>query len=909
MGRIVFVTILALLPLQLIASQALASDNCLVLNSNQYLQASTKLIPVTSDFTIEFDFYLNKGGNYSEFISQGSKSFPFFLGITPDLEIRAGGSWPDTGAKMPLKSWTHIALTHSAAEIGNFYLNGKLFSSTSDYLLKQEEGTDTRVGEGSGTLGEFINGCIDNLRIWKTVRTPSQIGEDAQVATSISDASLLASYEFNSVTNSGLIESSTGSNNSFKPSGSPEFLATSDPWPINAPQFNKGGGIGGSGGGFYVAAGLQTPVPESFGSGFGWYSTLWALTATRVDKLSLGLSSTWIIPNNKTVSASTAQKLCDTGTVGGIKNDASNPKNGTWGLSLFQTIEGSLGWWGGEKFRTVYPKYMANVTQNCYSTQLATPGWGFFTETPTTREETGLIQISNQILMPPDGMVFQRDDSAPQLGVTWHSLNLPRFDHAFGSQTGDNSWTLFMNSSNFKGPLVFVAPQFWADGSISNPLQKNLTLDMKSGSVGGLASEWNEIPYYKYVDLTGKIYTKIPDLEFPVDSNGDFSIGRDFRAYSSKAISSSLSSALGGTGNLPTALTNQEIYVGKLVGSSPRVYQEGKTVGTLSELLSVKTFDGGNAYGFSAPGKSGMIKLPQYFLESENTKVEVPAAQAPEVLVRASFGNPQFKSFFVYQYPSWWDASPSSSSDFTTDLSDLSQVVYRWYKFVDQPALQRFDLNTSEKANLQSAIIKMQKEWARSALMSEPTKGSLATFDQGMLVTPPKGLEYGYVPIVIKQYISPNADRIAAELAAQKAEADRSAKAAAELKAKQEAEAAAELKAKQEAEAKAAAELKAKQEAEAKAVAELKAKQEAEAKAVAELKAKQEAEAKAAAELKAKQEAEAKAAADLKAKQEAEAKAAAAALKKKTITCIKGKSVKKVTAIKPVCPKGYKLKK
>ena len=75
-----------------------------------------------------------------------------------------------------------------------------------------------------------------------------------------------------------------------------------------------------------------------------------------------------------------------------------------------------------------------------------------------------------------------------------------------------------------------------------------------------------------------------------------------------------------------------------------------------------------------------------------------------------------------------------------------------------------------------------------------------------------------------------------------------------------------------------------------------------------ELKAKQEAEAKAAAELKAKQdaEAEAKAAAELKAKQDAEAKAAA--LKKTTITCLKGKLVKKVTAAKPVCPKGYKKK-
>jgi len=89
--------------------------------------------------------------------------------------------------------------------------------------------------------------------------------------------------------------------------------------------------------------------------------------------------------------------------------------------------------------------------------------------------------------------------------------------------------------------------------------------------------------------------------------------------------------------------------------------------------------------------------------------------------------------------------------------------------------------------------------------------------------------------------------------------------------------------------------------------AELKAKQETEAKAAAELKAKQEADAKAAAELKVKLEAEAMAAAELKAKQEAEAKGAA--LKKTTITCVKGKLTKKVTAVKPKCPSGYKLKK
>ena len=101
--------------------------------------------------------------------------------------------------------------------------------------------------------------------------------------------------------------------------------------------------------------------------------------------------------------------------------------------------------------------------------------------------------------------------------------------------------------------------------------------------------------------------------------------------------------------------------------------------------------------------------------------------------------------------------------------------------------------------------------------------------------------------------------------------------------------------------------------ADASGIASQKAKAEAEAKAAAdkaaaELKAKQEAEAKAAAELKAKQEAEAIAVTEKLAAEKLAAAKAAAAKKKTTVTCVKGKLTKKVTAIKPVCPKGYKKK-
>lgn len=133
-------------------------------------------------------------------------------------------------------------------------------------------------------------------------------------------------------------------------------------------------------------------------------------------------------------------------------------------------------------------------------------------------------------------------------------------------------------------------------------------------------------------------------------------------------------------------------------------------------------------------------------------------------------------------------------------------------------------------------------------------------------------------------------------------------------------------KVKQEAEAKAAAdkaaaELKAKQEAEAKAEA---ARVEAANKAIDAANKATEAANKAAAEAdaKAKIEAERQAAIAEAARQVAIAEAAnkaaaeaaaaeakaAAAKKKKTITCVKGKTVKKVTAANPKCPKGYTKK-
>ena len=503
---------------------------------------------------------------------------------------------------------------------------------------------------------------------------------------------------------------------------------------------------------FYVNSWIDR-IPNRFRSGFGWYSTAWPLTDSVIEGMQLGLSGSWVTPNNESEPDSIAQKVCANAAEWLRAEIAAS--GGSRGFDLIQTIEGSLGWWGNQKFKTIMPKFTIGPVQDCYYNQLQGPGWNFFGfalgEEPTPRDKTGLVQISNRMLIPPDGLTLEPDYSGAQVGYSWMSLPLPTFDHAYNNMAGKRSWTMFINSKNFKGPLVFIAPQFFADGLVRNPIQQGLTLDVKGGRLGSLAAEWPSIPFYKYTDTAGTIYTKIPGLEFPIDTNGNFALSRNLTAYGSSAISKAFRRALASGSALPRSTNAAGIFSPLLNAQSPKVYQEGKRLGTLSSSLAVKVFESRAAYGFRMGGDVRLVKLPQYYKEVGSRRIAIEESEAPIALVNAEFGSLMQTSTYIYQAPSWWQQSPAASGDLTADLRDGSQVTYRWYKFVDQPSLQRFEMNAAEKAAIQGAIEKMQREWNNFAMMKKPTSGTLASFDEGLLVTPPKGLEIGYVPIVVEQ--------------------------------------------------------------------------------------------------------------------------------------------------------------
>jgi hypothetical protein len=504
---------------------------------------------------------------------------------------------------------------------------------------------------------------------------------------------------------------------------------------------------------FYLDSSIDR-IPDKFRSGFGWYSTAWPLTDTVIEEMQLGLSGSWVTPNNESEPASKAQKVCENAAKW-VRDDTINSRNGSRGFDLMQTIEGSLGWWQSQKFKTIMPKFTIGPVQDCYTNQLQGPGWNFFGyalgEDPTPRNRTGLVQISNRMLIPPDGLTLEPDFSGSQVGYSWMSLPLPTFNHAYNNMAGENSWTMFINSKNFKGPLAFIAPQFWADGLVKNPIQKGLTLDVKGGRLDSLAAEWASIPFYKYTDTAGTIYTKIPGIEFPLDAKANFALSRNLTAYGSSAISDAFRSALASGGALPQSTNAAGIFSPLLNAKSPKVYQEGKVLGSLSTLLALKVFESQSAYGFSMGGQARLERLPEYYKQVGNKRIAIKESEAPAALVASKFGSLMQSSKYIYQEPSWWRKNPAASKDLTANLRDGSQVTYRWYKFVDQPSLQRFEMNAAEKAGIQGAIEKMQKEWNNFAMMKDPTVGSLVSFDEGLMVTPPKGLEIGYVPIVVKQ--------------------------------------------------------------------------------------------------------------------------------------------------------------
>ena len=104
---------------------------------------------------------------------------------------------------------------------------------------------------------------------------------------------------------------------------------------------------------------------------------------------------------------------------------------------------------------------------------------------------------------------------------------------------------------------------------------------------------------------------------------------------------------------------------------------------------------------------------------------------------------------------SCWKKPGPAAGPFEAKLGDGSVVTYYWYRFADQPALLNADLTDDERENLQKRVEMLHKKWTKDReYLPPPTVGKLADLDPAVIVTPPKGMEIGYVPIVTRQGVN-----------------------------------------------------------------------------------------------------------------------------------------------------------
>jgi len=101
---------------------------------------------------------------------------------------------------------------------------------------------------------------------------------------------------------------------------------------------------------------------------------------------------------------------------------------------------------------------------------------------------------------------------------------------------------------------------------------------------------------------------------------------------------------------------------------------------------------------------------------------------------------------------SCWKTLGPAAGPFKRKLGDGSTVTYYWYRFADQPALLNADLTNEEREEMQRRVELLHRNWTKDReYLPAPLIGKLAEIDPALIVTPPKGMEIGYVPIVTRQ--------------------------------------------------------------------------------------------------------------------------------------------------------------
>ncbi len=500
----------------------------------------------------------------------------------------------------------------------------------------------------------------------------------------------------------------------------------------------------------YIGYSASRPQDRAqYSAGMGFYAAVWPLIDKPIANFQIGLPSAWITPNN---ADNKDKPLAPIGT---HARDHWPERGPTYG-SVFQTVEGGLGYWARNHFRYGPPKFSMNATPQCYDYEVGSPGWSFFYDNEALPDKRlGIAQLSNRLLIPPDALPFEGNPNGKFLGYTY--MALPFTKPTTGDPpTGDQAWTCFLSAANFKGPMAYYIPETWSKiGKLFNyPFIYGRGLDARPGNMGGGAMEINTVPRFDSTDANGVVYSKLPNLQFPVDDQGRTLLVQDVTYYSKAALYDAFKAWRDGGPSCSGRFNEKGGWKSTLTTRTTRFDQDGKILVGVEEVFDTKMY--GNVWGLKwfDGTKSRFGKFPQYYKHVGDKRVAISAKDVPR---ETNLHAKEFKLAdrgVPYTSPSsgaWTHPGPKSKP-YTVELTDRSIVTYAWYRFVDQPSFQQYKWSDAKKARLQAFVEKIHRHWPINRdYMAAPSSGELAALDPALLVTAPVGMEVGYVPIVTHQ--------------------------------------------------------------------------------------------------------------------------------------------------------------
>jgi hypothetical protein len=503
-------------------------------------------------------------------------------------------------------------------------------------------------------------------------------------------------------------------------------------------------------------------VPDAYNAGFSLYAAAWPLLQHYPGhRFQTGLFGTWMH----------------------AQYDGKPPAD------LYSDIEGGLGWWRDTHFATETPKFIMGGVAVNFKEIANGPAHGRGTwDKP--QGLYGVAQLSPWLLFPIDGLDVKQGTWGDLFGYGYLPLPLTTTKTTTGGKkvaTGDNSWTLFLNTRNFKGPVCFFTPYFWSRSAEVNPDYAGLLLDSRPSAPNKpFQMETQYVPGALSVVEKDETYARIAPTSFPVGSDGNTVVLHRLTSYNKKALWDGVKAWFEGGSAVGGAINPDGAYVQTFHangGSTWKIYGKGtpkeKKIAMAWNSFATPIAPDPTTYGYKwneqlvsklESPNGPRVLLPEYFhLRNDGKKNQWVVAKAADVpaksgLAEVRFDRPKERAPEPYDTPQ----TPGNSfkkpgpvaGPFKAHLGDGSVVTYYWYRFADQPALLNADLTLGEREQMQTKVEKLHRAWTKDRdYLAPPTVGTLADLDPAQLVTPPKGLEIGYVPIATRQEQDPSLRR------------------------------------------------------------------------------------------------------------------------------------------------------